>query len=126
MAPSSSILMSSSLRRFQASSHDSRLAISWVFDSSTVSMILQLVGAQRGAGLGHFHDGVGQHRRLHFGGAPTEFHLGRHAVRGQVALGGGHQLGGDDLAFQVLHAIGNREASGTASTQRTLPKLCLA
>ena len=86
---------------------------------------LELVGAQAGAGLGDLDDGVGQHRRLDLGGAPTEFDLGLDAVRGQVALGGGDQFGGDDLAFQILHGV-EWEASGTASTQRTLPKLCLA
>ncbi len=43
MAPSSSILMSSSLRRFQASSQESTLAINCVFDSSTVSTMRSLL-----------------------------------------------------------------------------------
>src|SRR4029077_9324561 len=43
MAPSSSMRISSSLRRFLRSSHDVLLAINWVFDSMTVSMILRLL-----------------------------------------------------------------------------------
>ncbi len=43
---------------------------------------LELVGAQRGASFGDFHDGIGKHRRLDFGSAPTEFDLGADAVRG--------------------------------------------
>ena len=85
----------------------------------------ELVGAQGGAGLGDFDDGVGEHGRLDFGGAPTEFDLGLDAVLRQVAFGGGDQLGGDDLAFEIVDGR-KAEASGTASTQRTLPKLCLA
>src|SRR5260370_32060893 len=38
MAPSSSMRMSSILRRFHSSRQESTLAINWVFDSSTVSM----------------------------------------------------------------------------------------
>src|ERR1039458_9165952 len=43
MAPSSSKRMSSSLRRFPASSQDALLAINWVLDSITVSMTLRLL-----------------------------------------------------------------------------------
>ena len=77
MAPSSSILMSSSLRRFQSSFQDRRVGDQLRVRFEHRVDDAQLVGAQRGAGLGHFDDGVGQHRRLHFGGAPTELHLGR-------------------------------------------------
>src|ERR1035437_3235451 len=43
MAPSSSMRMSSNLRRFRASPQDALLAINWVLDSITVSMILRLL-----------------------------------------------------------------------------------
>src|SRR5256885_6172710 len=58
---------------------------STLFPSTTLSRShdgiddLELVGAQRGARLRHLHDGIRQHRRLHFGGAPTELHLSLHA-----------------------------------------------
>ncbi len=68
----------------------------------------QLVGAQGGAGFGDFDNGVGEHRRLDFGCAPTELDLGGDAVGGEIALGGGDQLGGDDLAFQVLDGLKRR------------------
>ena len=43
MAPSSSIVMSSSLRRFHSSSQEALLAMNCVFDSSTVSMMRSLL-----------------------------------------------------------------------------------
>ena len=81
MAPSSSILMSSSLRRFHSSAQDCLIGDQLRVRFEHGVDDLELVGAQRRAGLGHFDDGIGQHRRLHFGGAPTEFHLGLDAVR---------------------------------------------
>ncbi len=126
MAPSSSIFMSSSLRRFHSSCQDCLLAINWVFDSSTVSMILSLLArsdepvsvtsTMASASTGGFTSVAPQ---LNSTLAVTPW-------RGQVALGGGHQFGGDDLAFEVLHRLKAATTSGTASTQRTLPKLCLA
>ena len=66
-------------------------------------MILSLLARSEEPGLGDFDDRIGQHRRLHFGGAPTEFHFCRHAVRGKIALGGGHQFGRDDFAFEIFN-----------------------
>ena len=37
-----------------------------------------------------------------------------------------HQFGGDDFARQVFSALQLENLPGTASTQRTLPRLCLA
>ena len=43
MAPCSSMRISSSFCRLAGSSHDPLLAINWVFDSSTVSMMVSLL-----------------------------------------------------------------------------------
>ncbi len=58
----------------------------------------QAIGAQRAAGLGDFNDGVGEHGRLDFGGAPAELDLDRDVFAGEVLLGDFDQLGGDDFA----------------------------
>ncbi len=63
---------------------------------------LEVVGSERAAGFGDFDDGVGQHGRFDFRGAPTEFDLDVDALGCEVALGYFNQLGGDDLAFEVF------------------------
>ena len=71
-------------------------------------MILRLLARRTGAGLGDLDDGVGEHGRLDFGGAPTEFHLGLDAVLFEVAFGGGDEFGGDDLAVEIVHGAEGR------------------
>ena len=95
--------MSSSLRRFAGSSQDALLAINWVFDSSTVSMILSLLARSEepvsvtstmaSASTGGFTSVAPQLNST----------LALTPCDAEVALGGGDQLGGDDLAFEILH-----------------------
>ncbi len=73
---------------------------------------LEMIGLERAAGLGDFDDGVGEHGRLHFGGAPAELDLHIHAAIGKVALAHFDEFGGDDFAFEIfgfLKAAGIRE-----------------
>ena len=85
----------------------------------------EFIGAERRSGFGHFHNGVGKDGGFHFRGAPAEFDFRVYAVFFEIALRGGDEFRGDGLAFQIFRGI-ESSASGTASTQRTLPKLCLA
>ena len=85
----------------------------------------EVVGLERAAGLGDFDDGVGEHGRLDFCCAPAEFDFDVDALGGEVALGDFDKFGGDDFAFEIFGLL-KATASGTASTQRTLRRLCLA
>ena len=99
--------------------------MSCVFDSSTVSMMLSLLARSEepvsvtstmaSASTGGFTSVAPQLNST----------LALTPLRRQIALGGGDQFGGDDLALRSF-TVWNGDASGTASTQRTLPKLCLA
>ena len=100
-------------------------AINWVFDSRTVSMIRSLfarseepvsvTSTMASASSGGFTSVAPQ---LNSTFAVTPF-----AARYRFVAR--HEFGRDDLAFEVLHGR-KGDASGTASTQRTLPKLCFA
>ena len=70
---------------------------------------LEVVGLERAAGLGDFDNGVGEHGRLDFSGAPAELDFDVDALGGEVALADFDQFGGDDLAFEVF---GFFEAAG--------------
>ena len=95
--------MSSSLRRFHSSSQACLLAINWVLDSSTVSMILRLLArsdepvsvtsTMASASTGGFTSVAPQ---LNSTLAETPW-------AGQIAPGGGHQFRGDDFTFEVFH-----------------------
>ena len=108
MAPSSSIRMSSSLRRFHASFQEFTLAMSCVFDSITVSMIRSLLARSEepvsvtstmaSASSGGFTSVAPQ---LNSTLAVTPWDV-------EIPLGGRHQLGGDDLAFQILDRLERR------------------
>ena len=70
---------------------------------------LEVIGLERAARLRDFNNGVGQHGRLDFGRAPTEFHLYLHAFRCKVALGHFDEFRSDDLAFEIFGLL---EAAG--------------
>ena len=86
----------------------------------------QPVGAERRPGLGDFDDGVGERRRLDLGRAPRELDVDADPEPFEVRLRRAHELGGDGRAFEILRLSDTTTLPGTASTHRTLPKLCLA
>ncbi len=65
----------------------------------------QFVGAQGRACFGNFDDRIRELGRLHLGRTPTEFDFGGDAVGFQITFGGRHQLGRDDLAFEILDRL---------------------
>ena len=89
----------------------------------------QAVGPDGGAGLGHFHDTVGQaFHHLGFRGAPgiEDVHVHAHAL--EVVAGQAFQLGGDALAGQVLRALvggiaghGQHPAAGAVMPTSRMP-----
>jgi hypothetical protein len=58
--------------------------------------------------LARFDDGVGQHGRLHLGGAPRELDVDVHLPGGEVVPGDAHQLGGNALAVEIGHGLERR------------------
>jgi hypothetical protein len=86
----------------------------------------QAVGAQRRAGLGGFDDGVGQHGRLDLGGAPGELDVHGHAEARRSSAASRAPARWRSWRPASPSADWNGESSGTASTHRTLPKLCFA
>ena len=62
----------------------------------------KFVGAEGGAGLGEFDDGVDEFVGFEFGGAPGEFDFGFYAVFFEVAFGELDDFGGDAFAFEVF------------------------
>ena len=108
IAPSSSIFMSSSFWRFSGSFQESTLAINWVLDSSTVSMMRSLLARSEepvsvtstmaSASSGGFTS-VAPQLNSTFAVTP---------LRSQITLGRGDQFRRDDLALQILHGFVGR------------------
>src|SRR6185437_11083829 len=61
-----------------------------------------MIRAERTTGLRDFYNGVGQHWRLHFGGAPGELHFDINSAAREVVLGYVHQFSSDDLSAEVF------------------------
>ena len=117
--------MSSNLRRFHWSFHDSVLTINCVFDSSTVSMILSLLArsdepvsvtsTMASANTGGFTS-VAPQLNSTFAVTPCAARYRPVVATSSVAM----------ILPSRSFTRWNADDSGTASTQRTLPKLCLA
>ena len=125
MAPSSSMRMSSSFRRFRSSCHDCLFAINCVFDSITVSMIVSLLArsddpvsvtsTMASASTGGFTS-VAPQLNSTLAVTPCDARYRFVVATSSVAM----------IFPSRSFTERKLDASGTASTHRTLPKLCLA
>ena len=86
-----------------ASAADARSEIESIYAQHSAAV--QHVGAQARTGFGDIDDRVGQHGRLHFGGAPRKLDIGRDAVLLQVALGEPDGFGRNPRSLQIADLL---------------------